>query len=265
MQLPPNRFKQGLAGDRVQYGLWVGLADPVAAEIAAGAGFDWLTIDQEHAPNDARSTLAQLQAMAAYPVEPIVRPLQADRALVKQAMDLGARTVLVPMVDTPELAAEMAAAVRYPPTGTRGVASARAARWGRVADHWTQADEDACLVVQVESTTALDNLEAIAAVDGVDALFVGPSDLGAALGHLGAANHPEVRTAVCEAIGAIRAAGKAAGVLGASPELAREYADAGASFVGVGVDTLVLARATTELREQFAGPSTNLGRMPSDG
>ncbi len=245
MNLPPNRFKQGLAGDRVQYGLWVSLADPVAAEIAAGAGFDWLTIDQEHAPNDARSTLAQLQAMSAYPVEPIVRPLQADRALVKQAMDLGARTILVPMVDTPEIAA-----------GTRGVASARAARWGRVADHWNRADGDACLVVQIESTTALDQLEAIAAVDGVDALFVGPSDLGAALGHLGEANHPEVRATVCRAIRAIRAAGKAAGVLGTSPELAREYADAGASFVGVGVDTLVLARATTDLRRRFAEDPT---------
>ena len=254
---PPNRFKEGLAGDRVQYGLWMGLADPVVAEIIAGAGFHWLTIDQGHAPNDVRTTLAQLQAIAPYPVEPIIRPLQADRALVKQAMDLGARTILVPMVDTPELAAEMAAAVRYPPAGTRGVASARAARWGGRTDHWYGADAEACLVVQIESTTALDNLEAIAAVDGVDALFVGPSDLGAALGHLGGAGHPEVRDAVVRAIRAIRAAGKPAGVLATTPELVDEYVAAGASFVGVGVDTHVLARATSVLAGRWTGPEAD--------
>lgn len=256
VKLPRNRFKQALTSDRVQYGMWVSLADPVAAEIAAGAGFDWITIDQEHAPNDTRSTLIQLQAIAAYPVEPIIRPLQADRALVKQAMDLGARTILAPMVDTPELAAEMAAAVRYPPAGNRGVASARASRWGRVEDHWSQADKDACLIVQIESTAALEHLEAIAAVDGVDALFVGPSDLGAALGHLGQPSHQEVRTTVADTIRAIRATGKAAGVLGTTTELVREYVEAGASFVSLGVDTMLLAQATSELRERFASEPT---------
>jgi len=249
---PPNLFKQGLAGDAVQYGLWLSLTDPVAAEIAAGAGFDWLTIDQEHAPNDARTTLAQLQAIAAHPVEPIVRPLRAERSLVKQAMDLGARTIIAPMVDTAEHAAEMAAAVRYPPTGTRGVASARAARWGRLTDHWERADAEACLIVQIESLAALDALDDIAAVDGVDALFVGPSDLGASLGHLGQPNHPEVRSAVSETIRAIRAAGKPAGVLATTPKLVEEYVAAGASFVGVGVDTMVLARSTSDLRNAFA-------------
>ena len=160
-EIAPNRFKQGLTGGAVQYGLWLSLADPVAAEIAAGAGFDWLTIDQEHAPNDVRTTLAQLQAVAAYPVEPIIRPLRSERSLLKQAMDLGARTILAPMVDTAEHAAEMAAAVRYPPTGVRGVASARAARWGRATNHWERADAEACLIVQIESTAALDALDEI--------------------------------------------------------------------------------------------------------
>ncbi len=259
MELAPNRFKQRLVGDDVQYGLWLSLADPVAAEIAAGAGFDWLTIDQEHAPNDVRTTLTQLQALAAYPVEPIVRPVRSERSLVKQAMDLGARTIIAPMVDTAEHAAEMAAAVRYPPTGTRGVASARAARWGRVADHWERADAEACLIVQIESAAALDALDDIAAVDGVDALFVGPSDLGAALGHLNQPNHPEVRSAVADTIRAIRAAGKPAGVLATTSELVEEYVAAGASFVGVGVDTIVLARATSELRERFNGDGSGHG------
>jgi 4-hydroxy-2-oxoheptanedioate aldolase len=253
-EIAPNRFKQGLTGGAVQYGLWLSLADPVAAEIAAGAGFDWLTIDQEHAPNDVRTTLAQLQAVAAYPVEPIIRPLRSERSLLKQAMDLGARTILAPMVDTAEHAAEMAAAVRYPPTGVRGVASARAARWGRATNHWERADAEACLIVQIESTAALDALDEIAAVDGVDALFVGPSDLGAALGHLGQADHPEVRAAVVEAIGAIRAAGKPAGVLATTPERVEEYVAAGATFVGVGVDTMVLARATSDLAGRWTGP-----------
>ncbi len=255
---PTNHFKQRLTGG-VQYGLWLGLADPVAAEITAGAGFHWLTIDQEHAPNDVRTTLAQLQAIAPYPVEPIVRPLRSERSLVKQAMDLGARTIIAPMIDTAEHAAEMAAAVHYPPTGVRGVASARAARWGRTTDHWTRADAEACLIVQVESLAAADSIDEIASVDGVDALFVGPSDLGAALGHLGQANHPEVRTAVVETISAIRAAGKPAGVLATTPELVHEYVAAGASFVGVGVDTMVLARATSDLCDRFTKPSDNHG------
>lgn len=255
MQLPPNRFKQRLGTGEVQYGMWISLADPVAAEIAAGAGFDWLVIDGEHGPNDLRTILGQLQAMAAYPVESIVRTVRDDAALVKQVMDLGARSILVPMVNSADQAEALVAAVHYPPAGMRGVASARATLWGRVDDYWTQADDQACLIVQIETPAALDALEDIAAVDGVDALFVGPSDLGAALGHLGEPDHPEVRATVAHAIRAIRATGKAAGVLATTPELVAEYVAAGASFVGVAVDTALLARATTDLRERFAGNS----------
>lgn len=249
--MPRNEFKRRLVTGELQIGLWVSLADPTAAEIAAGAGFDWLLIDGEHAPNDLRTILHQLQAVAAYPVSPIVRPARGEAASIKQLLDLGAQTLLVPMVETPDQAEHLVRCVRYPPAGLRGVATARAARWGRVEGYWATADAETCLVVQIETPTGLANLDAIAAVDGVDAVFVGPSDLAAALGHLGAAGHRAVREVVVDAIGAIRRSGKAAGVLSVDPSTAREYVEAGVSFVGVGVDTLLLARATAALAAEF--------------
>lgn len=251
MQMPRNQFKARLNDDRVQYGLWVSLADAVAAEIAAGAGFDWLLLDGEHAPNDLRSLLGQLQAVAAYPVSPIVRPVHGNPALIKQVLDIGAQTILVPMVESVDHAIEMVRAVRYPPAGIRGVATARGARWGRVDDYWAHADDEMCVIAQIESLAGLEQLEGIAAVEGIDALFVGPSDLGAALGYLGQPNHPSVKAAVCNALARIRATGKAAGVLGATTELATEYGQAGATFVGVGSDTSTLARSTQALADQF--------------
>ncbi len=251
MEMPKNVFKARLAADKVQYGLWVSLADSVAAEITAGAGFDWILLDAEHSPNDIRTLLQQLQAVGAYPVSPIIRPVRGDVALIKQYLDIGAQSILVPMVETAEHAAEMVGAVRYPPDGVRGVATARGSRWGRVDDYWTQANEQMCVVAQIESLTGLENLESIAAVPGIDALFVGPSDLGAALGYLGQANHPEVKAAVAAALGRIRATGKAAGVLGVTPELAVEYVNAGATFVGVGTDTGILASGTKALADRF--------------
>lgn len=254
MDVPANRFKRRLSSAEVQYGLWVSLADPVAAEVAAGSGLDWLLIDGEHAPNDLRTVLAQLQAVAAYPVTPIVRPVRGDPALIKQYLDLGAQTILAPMVESAAQARELAAALRYPPAGSRGVATARAARWGRVEGYWAQADDEMCLIVQIESRAGLEALPEIAAVAGVDALFVGPSDLAAALGHLGDPGHPTVVAAVSEAIGTIAAGGKAAGVLAPSAELAAAYTEAGATFVAVGVDTMLLARATDDLAARHRGP-----------
>lgn len=251
MKVSQSRFKARLSEDVVQYGLWVSLADSVAAEITAGAGFDWILIDGEHSPNDLRTMLYQLQAVEAYPVSPIIRPVRGDAVLVKQYLDIGVQTILVPMVETVEHAEEMVKAVRYPPAGIRGVATARGARWGRVDDYWEEADDQMCVIAQIESLAGLDNLEAIAAVPGIDGLFVGPSDLGAALGYLGQSNHPKVKAAVADALARIRATGKAAGVLGVTPELAKEYASAGATFVGVGVDTAILAKATKALADQF--------------
>lgn len=251
MDMPRNEFKRRLAEGAVQYGMWLSLADPVATEIGAGAGFDWLLIDGEHAPNDVRTVLAQLQVLSAYPVQPIVRPLESDAAPIKQILDLGAQTVLAPMVDTAEQARALVECVRYPPSGRRGVATARASRWGRARDYWAHADDETCLIVQIESRAGLDNLEAIAAVDGVDALFLGPSDLGAALGHLGRSNEPAVVDTVTDAIRRSRSAGTPVGVLATDLAVASGYIDAGASFVGVGVDTLVLAQATSELVRRF--------------
>lgn len=251
MKMPRNTFKARLSEPGSQYGIWVSLADAVAAEIAAVAGFDWILIDGEHAPNDIRSILAQLQAVHGYDASPIVRPAEGTTVIIKQLLDIGAQTLLIPMVNTPEQAEELVAATRYPPRGVRGVASARSARWGQAEDYWAEADNEVCLIVQIETPEALDNLEAIAAVDGVDALFVGPSDLGAALGHLGNVGHPDVTAAVSGALSRIKATGKAGGVLALKPDVARGYLDAGASFVGLDVDTMLLSRAAKAIVEEF--------------
>ena len=253
MQLRPNLFKTRLADDQTQYGLWVNLADPIAAEISAGAGFDWLLLDGEHAPNNIRTLLNQLQTVEAYPVSPLVRPPNDDPVLLKQLLDIGVQTFLIPMVDSAEQAQRIVASVRYPPAGVRGVATTRASRWGRIPEYWKIVDDEICVVTQIETLAGLENLEAIAETEGVDALFVGPADLGAALGHLGQPNHPEVVSTVQTALGRIRDTGKAAGVLGVTPQLASTYAAAGATFVGVGVDTAVLATATSNLAAQFKG------------
>lgn len=253
MELRTNAFKQRLTdgSGEVQFGLFISLADPVCAEIAATSNLDWLIIDTEHAPNEIRSTLAQLQATLAYDVDVVVRPWVGDQALIKRMLDIGAESLLIPMVDTAEQAADLVRAVRYPPDGVRGVSSARAARWTRVDDYFAAANDQVCLIAQIESRSGLDNLSAIAAVDGVDGLFVGPSDLAAALGHVGNPGHPDVQAAVTGAIEAIVAAGKPAGVYGATPDAAQRYADAGATLVIIGVDTIVLAKSIDALVAQF--------------
>ncbi|MBP0623091.1 4-hydroxy-2-oxoheptanedioate aldolase [Cupriavidus consociatus] len=253
MKLPINHFKQALHEGRPQIGLWVGLADANAAEAVAATGYDWLLFDAEHAPNDPRSVLQQLRAVAPYPVHPVVRPVEGDTALVKQYLDVGAQTLLVPMIDTPEQASLMARAMRYPPQGIRGVGAslARAARWGNVEGYLDQANDQMCLLVQAETPKALLNLAAIAETDGVDGVFFGPADLSAAMGLRGQPGHPEVQRAIKEGIATVRAAGKAAGILATDPTLAHSYLDAGALFVAVGVDTVLLVRAAVELARTF--------------
>lgn len=257
MPLPRNTFRDALRAGQRQIGLWVGLADANAAELLAGTGFDWLLLDGEHAPNDPRHTLTQLRAVAPYPVHPIVRPVQADVALVKQYLDIGAQTLLIPMIDTPEQAAQMVQAMRYPPEGIRGMgaALARASRWNQIEDYLNRANDEMCLLVQAETVQAMAQLPAIAAVEGVDGVFFGPADLSASMGYRGQSGHPEVQAAILEGIRIVRAAGKAAGILATDAALAQRYLDAGALFVAVGVDTSLLVKAATALRQQFAAPT----------
>ncbi len=252
-----NRFKAALAAQRPQIGCWVSMAEPYLAEITATAGFDWLLIDGEHAPNDVRSILGQLQAIAPYRAEAVVRPVEGDTALIKQLLDAGARTLLVPMVETAEQARRLVAATRYPPRGVRGVGSAvaRASRWSQRADYLDLADEEVCLLVQAESATALDNLEAICAVDGVDGVFIGPADLAASMGHRGEPRHADVQFAIDDAIARIVRAGKAAGTLTGEAALARHYLGLGCRFVAVGVDVLLYANAVRAVAREFGvGP-----------
>lgn len=254
MQLPGNQFKAALRNRfEPQIGLWVGLTDASCAEICAGAGFDWLLLDGEHAPNDLRILLAQLQAVAAYPVHPVVRPVTGDPNLIKQLLDIGTQTLLIPMVESAEQARALAAAMRYPPQGMRGVgaALARAARWDRYSRYVHQANDEVCLLVQIETRKGLEDLESIAAVDGVDGVFIGPADLSASLGHLGDPMHPEVEAAIEGAIGRIRAAGKPAGILALGDRHARRSIELGCTFVAVGIDAQLLRRATEDLAASF--------------
>ncbi len=252
---PVNTFKQALRAGQPQIGLWVSLADAYVSELLAGAGFDWMLLDGEHGPNDVRSILSQLQAVAPYPSAPVVRPLVGDTALIKQYLDLGVQTLLIPMVETPEQAAQLVRACRYPPEGVRGVGSgvARASRWGLYGDYLNKADEEICLLVQVETASAAARLKEIAAVPGVDGVFFGPADLSASMGHRGNPGHPEVQKVIEEGIATVRAAGKAAGILTVDTTLARRYLALGALFVAVGVDTTLLARASRELAAAFKG------------
>jgi 4-hydroxy-2-oxoheptanedioate aldolase len=257
MQLPKNEFKAALRErGKLQIGLWVGLVEPCCAEICAGAGFDWLLLDGEHAPNDVRTLLAQMQAMAPYPAHPVVRPVTGDVNIIKQLVDAGARTLLIPMVESAEQARALVAATRYPPQGIRGVGTtlARAARWDRYPRYLYEANDEMCLLVQVETRQGLENLNAIAAVEGVDGVFIGPSDLSAALGHLGEPGHPEVQAVIADAIGRILACGKPAGILAVDDPQSRRYIELGCTFVAVGIDAALLKRATEELAARFKPP-----------
>src|SRR6266581_356851 len=213
-QVPANPFKQAIREGRPQIGLWSSLCSNLATEVLAGAGFDWILLDTEHAPNELPMVFGQLQALVGGTAAPVVRPAWNDMVLMKRLLDIGVQNFLVPYVQTPEEARAAVAATRYPPEGIRGVAvTHRANRYGRVKDYFRRANEEICLILQIETRLALQNLEAIAAVEGVDALFIGPSDLAAAFGHLGDYGHAEVRSAIEDAFKRIRKASKAPGIL----------------------------------------------------
>jgi len=252
MQLPANPLKRALRERRHQIGLWSMLASPVATEIAAGSGFDFLVLDMEHAPNELTAIRDQLQAMQGSAAAPVVRPPWNDTVVFKRLLDVGAQNFVVPMVQDADDARRAVAATRYPPRGVRGVAVAtRANRFGRVTDYLQRASDEICVHVQIETRAALANLEAIAAVDGVDGLFIGPSDLAADFGQLGNSAHPDVRRAIDDAIARICATGKVAGILAPIEADARHWLALGATFVAVGSDLGVLARQTEALARKF--------------
>lgn len=238
---------------RTQIGIWVCSGNPTIAEICAGSGADWLLIDAEHGPNGLESILAQLQAVAAYPVAPLVRAPIGDPVIIKQLLDLGAKNLLIPMVDSAEQAEALVRATRYPPLGVRGVgaALARASRWNRVDDYLARAHELVSLFVQIETATAVDAVAEIAAVEGVAGLFIGPSDLAASMGLLGQQEHPDVIAAVEHCIRVAREIGTPVGVNAFAPATADRYIAAGADFVAVGADVALLARSTEALAARY--------------
>jgi 4-hydroxy-2-oxoheptanedioate aldolase len=255
MMLPVNAFKRALAEGRPQFGLWNSLPGPVVAEVLAGAGYDWLVIDTEHALTDVPDTMAMMQAMAPYPVSVAVRPANNDVVLIKRLLDLGAQTLIIPYVQNADEARAAVAAMRYAPRGIRGVAGmTRASRFGAVEGYVQRAEAELCLIVQVETIEALGQIEAIAAVEGVDGLFIGPADLAASMGHGGNAMHSEVKAAIEDAIGRIVATGKPAGIMTLDPEFAKVCIGWGSSFTALGMDIALLAQAARRLVAGFRTP-----------
>lgn len=251
MKQPENSFKRALLEGRQQIGLWCSLASPYATEIVADSGFDWLLLDTEHSPADVLNVLAQLQAVAAYPVAPVVRPASNDVVLIKRYLDIGVQTLLIPYVQSVEEAQSAVASIRYAPAGVRGVAGlTRATRFGRVENYAATANNELCLLLQIETQQSLNALEDIAAVDGVDGIFIGPADLAASLGHAGNPGHPEVKQIIEDAIRRIKACGKAAGILTPDMAFAKRCMELGTTFTATGVDVGILARGTEKLAEQ---------------
>ena len=253
MQIPRNTFKDALRQGRAQIGLWVGLADANAAEALAGTGFDWLLLDGEHSPNDVTTFIPQLMALKDSASAPVVRPSWNDAVEIKRLLDAGFYNFLVPFVQTADDARRAVAATRYPPEGMRGVSvSQRSNRYGSVADYFAGINAQISVMVQIESRAGLEAAAAIAAVDGVDGVFVGPSDLAAAFGQLGNANHPSVQAAITAIFDAAKSAGKAIGILAPAEADARRYLALGATFVAVGSDLGVFRSATQQLRDRYA-------------
>ena len=245
-----NRWTQRIGDGRPRFGMWLASGSGYVTEICAGSGIDWVLLDQEHAPNDLRTTLEQLQVLAGYPdVDVVVRPPAADPVAIKRLLDIGAQNIIVPMIDSPGEASAAVAATRYPPEGIRGVGSAlaRASRWNRISDYLVTAGTTVSLTVQVETATGLAQLGDIADVDGVDAVFIGPADLAASMGKLGQPEHPDMVSTIESALATIVTHGKSAGVNAFNEPTARRYLKAGASFVLVGADVALLARGAEEL------------------
>jgi len=258
MKTPVNPFKQALKDKRVQYGLWHSLIGPLNTEICAAAGFDWLLLDAEHTPNDPMNLLQQSQVIAAYPGTHAIARLPmghgwVGQALVKQYLDVGIQTLLVPMVETAEQARELVRCAKYPPLGIRGMAATRASGWGRNANYAKEANDQVCLLVQAETRLGIENLDEIAAVEGVAGVFIGPSDLSAAFGYVGDPWHPELEKIIDESFRRIQKAGKAVGILTLDEKRAKQHVEMGAMFIAVGTDSNLMVKSTNALVAAFKG------------
>jgi len=252
MELQRNAFKHAIAAGRLQIGLWSSLCSNIVAEVIGAAGFDWIVLDSEHSPNEIPNLMAQMQAMQGGTATPVVRPAWNDAVLAKRALDIGAQTLLFPYVQNAEEAKRAVASTLYPPQGIRGVAVAtRAGRYGRTPGYLTKANAEICVLVQVETKAALNELEAIAKTDGVDGVFIGPSDLAASFGHLGNPQHPDVQKAIQDAVARLKKLGKPAGILTANEEEARRYISWGYVFVAVGADIGLLRLGADALAKKF--------------
>lgn len=251
MDLSKNAFKAAIGAKQVQIGLWCSLCSNIGAEILADSGFDWILIDTEHAPNELPSVLSQLQAITRGTATPIVRPAWNDPVLIKRLLDIGAQTLLIPFVQDEIEAARAVASCRYAPAGIRGITTgSRAARFGRIGNYLSMADREICVLVQVETLSSMDRLEAIAATDGVDGVFIGPSDLSASMGHIGNPQHPDVQRVIENAAKRIASAGKSAGILAPLESDARRYIEQGYHFVAVGSDIGLLAKTADGLADK---------------
>ncbi|MGA8707370.1 MAG: aldolase/citrate lyase family protein [Steroidobacteraceae bacterium] len=256
MDIQRNAFKQALQQQQLQIGLWSSLCSNLVAEILSQSGFDWIVLDTEHAPNELPDLVRQLQAMARGSATPVVRAAWNDTVLIKRILDLGAQSILLPYVQSAEEAARAVAAVRYPPRGVRGVsAGSRASNYGRISNYLQHADEQICLLLQVETRAGLEQLEAIARVDGVDGVFIGPADLAASLGHLGDPQHPEIQRALEDAGRLLSRLKRPAGILATLETDARRYMHWGYNFVAVGIDTGLLTRSADALARTFRAPA----------
>ncbi|MEM6938923.1 MAG: HpcH/HpaI aldolase/citrate lyase family protein [Pseudomonadota bacterium] len=253
MPVPENLFKSALQAGRTVYGCWLGLGDTFSAEVMGTAGFDWLVVDGEHGPNDLRSILAQLQVLAASKSHPVVRVPIGDTRILKQVLDAGAQTVLVPMVDSVDQARQLVRDVTFPPTGDRGVGYAltRASRFAEIKDYGLTADAEICLLVQVENLKGIAALDDILTLEGVDGVFIGPADLAADMGHMGNALHEDVQEVIMDALRRIRKAGKAPGILSTHDPMTQAALEAGAQFVAVGSDVLLLANSARTLSAKW--------------
>ncbi len=253
VEIQRNAFKQALRRQQLQIGLWSSLCSNLVAEILAHSGFDWIVLDTEHAPNELPDLVRQLQAMARGTATPVVRAAWNDTVLIKRILDVGAQSILLPYVQSAEEARRAVAAVRYPPRGVRGVsAGSRASNFGRISNYLQHADEQICLLLQVETRAGLEQLEAIAGVEGVDGVFIGPADLSASLGHLGDPQHPETQRALEDAGRLLSRLGTPAGILATVEADARRYMEWGYAFVAVGIDTGLLTRSADALARTFS-------------
>jgi 4-hydroxy-2-oxoheptanedioate aldolase len=257
MDLPVNHFKRAIKAGQLQIGLWSSLSSHLTVEVLAGSGFDWLLLDTEHAPNELPMVYSQLQAAIGGTAHPIVRPPWNDPVVIKRFLDTGVQSFLIPYVQTEQEARLAVAATRYPPRGMRGFASAsRASGYGRIKDYYTRCEEEICVLVQIETRLGLENLEAIAGVDGVDGVFIGPGDLSADLGYLAQPGHPEVVSTIEDAARRIKACGNIPGILTGDEKLAHRFIDAGCLFTAVGSDVGILARQSEQLAARFKARSS---------